>query len=90
MTEEEIKAAQEKLEADRKQLEADREKLKNDASLSKVTAKYKAEIKALKDQISDRDETITQLLDGAPAPTPAQTNGNSGDFIADFKKLLRY
>ena len=88
MTEEEIKAAQEKLEADRKQLEAEREKLKNDASLSKVTAKYKAEIKALKDQIADRDDTITQLLDGAPAP--AQTNGNSGDFIADFKKLLRY
>lgn len=81
MTEEEIKAAQEKL-------EAEREKLKNDASLSKVTAKYKAEIKALKDQIADRDDTITQLLDGAPAPT--QPNGNSGDFTADFKKLLRY
>ena len=69
-------------------MEAEREKLKNDASLSKVTAKYKAEIKALKEQIADRDDTITQLLDGAHAP--AQPNGNSGDFIADFKKLLRY
>lgn len=88
MTEEEIKAAQEKLEADRKQLEAEREKLKNDASLSKVTAKYKAEIKALKEQIADRDDTITQLLDGAPAPE--KKDGKSGDFIADFKKLLRY
>lgn len=79
MTEEELKAAQAQLEADRKAFE-------ESASLKKIRAKYEKEVADLKAQVKDRDDLISEIMDGKPM---TNDTGITRDELAEFTKLLR-
>lgn len=86
MTEEELNQAREQLEADRAALKRERDEFEQQNSVSKLVSKYKAQVKNLQAQITDRDKAIADLLDGG---TPPEDKGIHGGMTAEFKKLLR-
>lgn len=87
MTEEELKQAQTELETAKATFEQEKQKFEKTKTYASLAKKYEGEIATLKQQIADRDETISIITNNKPQSSPAKDKSGLSDAVKKYFRI---